>query len=160
MWPVWTYSWIKLPVEDAHSKYSYETFYHECFQCDGEFYGFGNSRLFRKGWDLLHATLLACVWARAGAKVLLFIFSKWKRRKKMERLDLMTLVSGSLFGHGLVVYLWWFRSAWNGWQFYWLFLWLFKFFKCMSNSQHEVRPFKSFRSINEEIVNTLFFGTT
>ena len=26
MWTVWTYSWIKWPVEDAHSKYSYETF--------------------------------------------------------------------------------------------------------------------------------------
>ena len=115
---------------------------------------------FGKGWDLLHVTLLACVWVRAGAKVLLFIFSKWKRRQKMKTLDLMTLVSGPLFGRGLVGYLWWFRSAWNSLRFYWLFLGLFKFWKCMSNSQHEVRPFKYFRSIFEENGNTLFFGTT
>ena len=38
----------------------------------------------------------------AGAEVLLFIISKWKRRKKMETLDLMTLVSGPLLGCGLV----------------------------------------------------------
>ena len=31
---MWTYLEIKGPVEGAHSKYSYETLYHECFQCD------------------------------------------------------------------------------------------------------------------------------
>ena len=31
---MWIYSEIKGPVEGAHSKYSYETLYHECFQCD------------------------------------------------------------------------------------------------------------------------------
>ena len=38
----------------------------------------------------------------AKSEVLLFMFSKWKRRKKMETLDLMTLVSGPLLGCGLV----------------------------------------------------------
>ena len=46
-------------------------------------------------------TLLACVWMGAGAEVFLFIDSKWKRRKKVVSLDLMTLVSGPSFGCGL-----------------------------------------------------------
>ena len=37
----------------------------------------------------------------AEVEVLLFIFSKWKRSKKMETLDLMTLVSGPLLDCGL-----------------------------------------------------------